>query len=323
MNLIRTTALALLFVLSLCVPALAQGSAAPATQPPATQTPATQTPATQEAPRQKSTMEMENDEFFKLKFKTMEPRPLWRPEISPSEAINGSVVFYNVNLWQLFALALILMIFLPVLQSFSRERSPWILRVFRGFTLWIRDEMVVKVMGQEDGRRFAPYFIYLFFFIAFMNLLGLLPGGTTATATVFVTGALALITFVMMVVGGMIQQGPAAYWLHLLPHGLPTWLIPLMAVVELIGLLVKPFALTIRLFSTMLAGHLVLYSFLGMIFLFAKLTGMGAVSYATAIPGFGLAVFIYILESFIVLLQAYIFTYLSIIFVQQALHPSH
>ncbi len=284
--------------------------------------PAAQDAQTQIAP-QKSTMSMDNGDFFLDLFGHLVPHVVFAPTISPDASINNAVKFYNVNLWQLFALVAILLAFVPVLGSFGKRSNPWIVRVFRGWALWIRDEMVFKVMGKEDGAKFAPYFVYLFFFIAFMNLLGLVPGGTTATATVFVTGALALVTLAMMIVGGMITQGPVAFWVHLLPSGLPVALIPLMAVVELVGLFVKPFALTIRLFATMLAGHLVLYSFLGMIFLFAKLTGMGVVSWATALPGFGLAVFITILESFIVLLQAYIFTYLSIIFVQQSMHPAH
>src|SRR5690606_38607120 len=98
----------------------------------------------------------------------------------------------------------------------------------------------------------------------FMNLIGLVPSSVTATASVFVTASLALVIFALMLVGGMMKQGVVAFWKNLLPHGLPAWLVPLMFVLELVGLLVKPFALTIRLFANMLAGHLVIYSFIGM-----------------------------------------------------------
>ena len=107
-------------------------------------------------------------------------------------------------------------------------------------------------------------------------------------------------------------------------HGLPIALIPLLAVVEFIGLFIKPFALTVRLFANMLAGHMILYSFIGMIFLFAKMLKMEVfASSATAIPSAAMGVFISIIESFISLLQAYIFVFLSVIFVHQSMHPAH
>jgi F-type H+-transporting ATPase subunit a len=271
----------------------------------------------------KSTRDMQNNEFFTPQFEHLEPHSLWGPTISPDPAINEKVLFYNVNLFQLIALGLIVVLFVPVLWSFQSQRSNVVVRVFRGWVHWLRDEVVYSLMGKEDGEKFAPYFVFLFFFIAFMNLLGLIPGSATATATVFVTGALAALTFVMMIVGGMLKQGPIDYVKHLLPSGLPMWLVPLMAVVELVGLFVKPFALMIRLFANMLAGHLLIYSFIGMIFVFAKMMDLGVFSWAAALPTVGMAVFINIIEAFVVLLQAYIFLYLSVLFVQESLHPAH
>ncbi|MEY2982571.1 MAG: F0F1 ATP synthase subunit A [Planctomycetota bacterium] len=266
-----------------------------------------------------STMEMENKDFFEQKYVHLMPHAIGGHD----EGGPNAFTFYDVNLFQLIALGLMLVVFGSVLVSFRSASSPWIIRVFRGWCRWIRDEMVVSVMGKEDGTRFAPYFTYLFFFIAFLNLIGLIPGSVTSTACVFVTVALAGLTFAFMVVGGMMQQGVFTFWKNLLPHGLPVALIPLMAVLEVIGLLVKPFALTIRLFANMLAGHLVIYSFIGMIFLFAKLLEMSPVAYGTAAVAVGIGVFISIIEGFVALLQAYIFTFLSIVFVQQSLHPHH
>jgi F-type H+-transporting ATPase subunit a len=272
---------------------------------------------------QKSTMEMTNEEFFIGPFSHLVPRAEFHPQVSADEAVNRWFVFYNVNKFQVIVLLLMLVLFVLVLSSFRQSRPPWLLRVFRGWVHWLRDEMVYAVMGKEGGAPFVPYFTYLFFFIAFCNLIGLIPGSVTATATLFVTGALALVTAVMIIGGGMLKQGPIAFWKHLLPPGLPIGLIPLMAVVEFIGLFVKPFALMVRLFANMLGGHLVLYSFVAMIFLFAKMMSMGVFAWATAIPSFAMAVFINVLEAFVALLQAYIFTYLSVIFVQQGLHPEH
>jgi F-type H+-transporting ATPase subunit a len=96
-----------------------------------------------------------------------------------------------------------------------------------------------------------------------------------------------------------------------------------MVVVELTGLVVKPFALTMRLFANMLAGHLVIASVIGLIFVFTQMIGGGVLSYLPAIPAVGMATFVFIIESFVTLLQAYIFTYLSIIFLHQAMHQEH
>ena len=108
-----------------------------------------------------------------------------------------------------------------------------------------------------------------------------------------------------------------------MPHGLPVALVPIMFLIELVSLFVKPFALTIRLFANMLAGHLVIASAIGLVFLFTKMLGGGAASYLTAVPCVGMAIFIYIIEAFITLLQAYIFVFLSINFVHQSIHQDH
>lgn len=280
-------------------------------------------PVAADHPPVQSTAQMDAADFFIHQYVHLHPHPKWTPALTDDPQTNRLFTFYDINLFQLIAIGLCLVLFLPVRFSFGRSGVSWLTRVLRGWCLWIRDEMVYAVMGKEEGARFAPFFVFLFFFVALMNLLGLVPGSVTATASVFVTGAMALITLLIMLVGGMMKQGVVKYWVNLLPHGLPLWLVPLMAAVELVGLIIKPFALMIRLFANMLAGHLVLYSFIGLIFLFAKMTGMGVLSWGTAIPAFGLAVFIYLLESFIVLLQAYIFVYLSVIFIHLARHPDH
>lgn len=280
-----------------------------------------------EAPH-KSTLEMSDADFFQEQFSHMVPHPDHGLH-ALNEKLPESLQIYNVNKYQWIALGLMLIVFLVVRFNVHRARPGWFVRVFRGWVLWVRDEMVYAVMGKEEGRRFAPYFIFLFFFLAFMNVVGLIPGiggaflGATATADFHVTGALAIVTLLMMVLLGSAKQGAVQFWVNLLPHGIPLWMVPLMAVVELVGLLVKPFALMVRLFANMLAGHLVIYSFIGLIFVFVKMFEASILSYATLVPFLGLAIFINILEAFITLLQAYIFTYLSILFVHQAMHPAH
>jgi len=231
------------------------------------------------------------------------------------------MVLTNLQLFQLAAVLIILVGFSGVPAHLKRGGGDALTRVLAGFAAWVRDDMVYPTMGKESGGRFLPFFLTLFFFILFMNLLGLIPGGATATASIWVTGALASVTFLAMIGCGMVVQGPFAFWKNLVPH-VPLALWPLMFFVEIVGLVVKPFALTIRLFANMNGGHMVVLSFLGLVFFFAAENGP-LVGWATSPLAIGFAVFIMIIESFVALLQAFIFTQLSILFVQMSVHPEH
>lgn len=228
---------------------------------------------------------------------------------------------FNLQIFQVAAVLLVLVLFSGVPRYVRTGQGDGLSRLFTGFAMWVRDEMVYPVMGRELGRKFLPYFLGVFFFILFMNLLGLVPGAATATANPFVTAALALTTLVGMIGCGMIVQGPVAFWKNLVPH-VPLFLWPLLFVVELIGLLVKPFALTVRLFANMTGGHLVVLSFTGLIFFAAGMFGDAGGWIASPIGG-GFAVFIMIIEAFVAMVQAYVFTQLSIIFVHASVHPEH
>jgi F-type H+-transporting ATPase subunit a len=236
----------------------------------------------------------------------------------------GEVVGLPVFNYQYFQVGTVVLLFALFFGSARAAEHPgpsrW-RKILLGWVGWIRDEMVYPVMGPERGRKFLPFFLYVFFFIAASNLIGIFPKGMTSTSNVFVTAGLAAITLVAVPVCGMVAQGPLAYWKNLVPHGVPAWLWPLLFLVEAIGLLTRPFALTVRLFANMIAGHLVLLAFLGLLF-FAG-AGLGAAAWGIAPLVVGFSVFILIIESFIALLQAYIFTLLSIVFVGAAMHPEH
>jgi F-type H+-transporting ATPase subunit a len=276
------------------------------------------------------TLSMSSADFFKLQFSHSVPYVIFTPAISPDPKVNELLSVYNVQPWQWVSLGLMLVLFLPVVGSFRRGSVGWTTRVLRGFCLWVRDEMVYSVMGKEEGRAFVPLFLFMFFFIAFQNVIGLIPSAGhgfpfaiyTATGTPYVTGALASITLALMLGLGIKKNG-LAFFKNLVPHGLPAPLVPIMFVIELISLFVKPFALTIRLFANMLAGHLVIASAIALIFLFTKMQGGAISSYLTLIPCVGMAIFIYIIEAFVTLLQAYIFTFLSINFIYQSMHQEH
>ncbi|MBC8404666.1 MAG: F0F1 ATP synthase subunit A [Planctomycetes bacterium] len=252
---------------------------------------------------------------------------------NPFEVLYGHIVaqspveflgmqWWNFQWFQVAAIVLVFLVFAPVRKSVQQGNGGVHSKVLAGWVTWIRDEMVYPNMGEKEGRKFLPFFLSLFFFILFMNAFGLIPAGASATASVYVCLALATITFSMMVIGGMIAQGPIKYWVNLVPHGTPGWLLPLIYPLELIGLLIKPIALTVRLAANMTGGHLVLLSFMGLAFYFGSTIGIG-VGLAVTPVSLALAVFIMIIEGFVALLQAYIFTLLSIIFVSHSMHPDH
>ena len=178
--------------------------------------------------------------------------------------------------------------------------------------LFLRDEIVMRNIG-HGGEKFAPFVITLFFFILVANLLGLLPYGASSTGNVSVTAALALLTFATVEIAGMRALGAKGYLgtIVYVPHGLPRWIVPIMVVimtpVELLGKLTKPFALAIRLFANMTAGHVLLLAIMGLIFLFG--------SYWIAAAPFLMAVALTFMELFVAFLQAYIFALLTSVFI--------
>ncbi|MCA8954284.1 MAG: F0F1 ATP synthase subunit A [Planctomycetes bacterium] len=280
------------------------------------------------------TMEMSIADIFAHQFSHSVPYKIFTPQISPDESVNNWFAIYNVQPWQWVGLVLLALVFLPVLGSFKSGRAGRVTRIFRGFCLWVRDDLVYSVMGKEIGREFVPFFMFVFFFIMAQIVIGLLPSIPalghdfpwavyTATGTPYVTGALAIITLVLMLGLGMKHNGVFGFFKGLIPHGVPPALLPILVPIELAGLIIKPAALTIRLFANMLAGHLVIASAIGLIFAFTKLLGGSAGAYLTAIPCAGMAVFIFIIESFVTLLQAYIFTLLSVTFIYQSIHQEH
>jgi F-type H+-transporting ATPase subunit a len=190
--------------------------------------------------------------------------------------------------------------------------------LLESLVMFIRDEISVKNIGHHADL-YTPYLCSAFFFILFMNISGLLPipawrgfpGISTATGNLSVTVVLALFTFVFTQIAGMRAQGVVGYWAHLVPGGVPKALWPLMFVIEFFGLFTKPFALTVRLFANMVAGHIV-------IFFLIALTLFISVYVAPVSVAFALGIFL--LELFVALVQAYVFTILSALFIGMTQH---
>ncbi len=180
------------------------------------------------------------------------------------------------------------------------------------FIIYVRDEIARPNLGKKTDR-YLPYLLTVFFFILVCNLLGLLPWGATATSNITVTAVLAVFTFIVTQ-----MAGTKDYWIHILwPPGIPTFVKFILIPIEIIGLFTKPFALAVRLFANMVAGHLVILNLIGLIFIIGGTFGAAA-GFGTAVPAVLLTVFIYGLELLVVFIQAYVFTVLSALFIGMA-----
>ena len=178
--------------------------------------------------------------------------------------------------------------------------------------LFVRNDVAIANIG-HGGAKFAPLIVTQFFFILYCNLLGLFPWGATPTGNLAVTGALALISFLVIEISGFFALGAKGYikTIVMVPAGMTGFGAVAMAIimtpVELIGKIVKPFALCLRLFANMTAGHFVILALLGLVFIFA--------SWPVAAGSVAFVVFMMLLELLVAFLQAYIFALLTSVFI--------
>lgn len=220
------------------------------------------------------------------------------------------------------AAILCLALFLPLASAAKRapkDRAPsGLANAMEALILYFRDEVVRRNIG-HGADAYTGYILTLFFFILAMNVLGLVPFGATATGNFMVTGALALVTLLVVEVSGMRALGLKGYLrtIFYVPHGLNPVMSAIMLViltpVELLGKIAKPFALMVRLFANMMAGHTLVLSLLGLIFMFA---GAGfVVVNGVALASVAMVTAIMLLEIFVAFLQAYIFAMLTSVFI--------
>ena len=214
---------------------------------------------------------------------------------------------------------------------------------------FLRDSVVRPSVGDRWTPTWLPLVLTLFVFILTANAIGLIPifevlgllnhwvfhageesffarllhGGSTATSNFNVTAALAVVTFVAIIVAGSKAHGPVQHWKNLVPHGVSPFLAVALIPIEILGMLVRPFALTMRLAANMTGGHIAILAILSFVFIFTDmaggLVGMG-VGVAFSVP---LAVGITALEIIVVLVQAYVFTLLTAVFIGMAIHAHH
>ncbi|HXT18505.1 MAG TPA: F0F1 ATP synthase subunit A [Gemmatimonadaceae bacterium] len=185
--------------------------------------------------------------------------------------------------------------------------------------LYLRNEIYMPVLG-HGGAKFVPFCLTLFFFIAWCNLLGLMPWGSTPTGNANVTVTLAMITFFVVEIAGMRALGKGyigtlIYWPHDMPFIMKALMTPIMTPIEIVGKITKPFALTVRLFANMISGHVIILALIGLVFMFGVKTSF--------IAPIGMAIGIMLLEILVAFIQAFIFSLLAAVFIGQIRTAHH
>ena len=218
-------------------------------------------------------------------------------------------------------LALIVMLFLFIISANKSKKNPGapsgILSFIEPLVLFVRDDIVKPNLG-HNYKKFLPYLLTLFFFILVNNLLGLLPGAANVTGNIAVTLVLSFITLIVTNF-----SANKSYWGHIFkPPGVPLALMPIMIPIELVGVFTKPFALMIRLFANISAGHIIILSLISLIFM--AQSGLGTAGAFGLSPVSVLFVlFMYFIEILVAFLQAYIFTLLTSLFIGLATTEAH
>ncbi|MCK5781900.1 MAG: F0F1 ATP synthase subunit A [Flavobacteriales bacterium] len=242
------------------------------------------------------------------------------------EEINGTEVIMNATPLDfsitknafaiLLSFGIILFVFVSLARSYSgNKKAPTGLGAFmEPLVLFVRDDIAIPNIGEKKYEKFMPFLLTVFFFILLNNLMGLIPFfpfGANMTGNITVTFVLAAMVLVITLV-----NGNKNYWIHIFATpGVPWWLLPIMIPVEIMGVLSKPFALMIRLFANISAGHIIVLSLVSLIFIF-KTIAIAPVSVAFVL-------FMDVLEILVAFLQAYVFTLLSALFFGMATEEAH
>ena len=216
----------------------------------------------------------------------------------------------------LLASALLLCLFIGMARSYKKnDKAPKGLAGFlEPLVLFVRDDIAIPNIGEKHYARYMPYLLTVFFLIWVGNLFGLIPFfpfAGTMTNNILFTGILAVFTLLIT-----LFSSKRNYWKHIFaPPGVPTWILPIMIPIELLSIFTKPFALMIRLFANITAGHIIILSLISLIFIFGTI----AISPVSVL----FTLFMSTLELLVAALQAYVFTLLSALFIGQAVEEEH
>ncbi|WP_288980800.1 F0F1 ATP synthase subunit A [uncultured Flavobacterium sp.] len=199
---------------------------------------------------------------------------------------------------------LMFLVFRSLAKSYAKNEgiAKGIGRIFEPIVLYVRDDIAIPNIGEKNYKKYMSYLLTIFFFILFLNILGLTPFGFNVTGNFTITASLAILTYLITTF-----TANKNYWGHIFwMPGVPTPMKFILAPIELLGTIIKPFSLMIRLYANMVAGHVVLMSIIGLMFIFKSWIGSSL--------SFGLAFALSILEILVAFLQAYIFTMLSALY---------
>jgi F-type H+-transporting ATPase subunit a len=233
----------------------------------------------------------------------------------PLEIGGWDVSFTNSSLFMLLAVVLTVGFYMVATQS--RSLVPTRLQSLAEISYEFIADMLRDSIGKE-GMKYFPFVFSLFMFIFFCNMLGMIPGAFTVTSHIIVTAALAAIVFLTVLVLGFAKNGLHFFKLFV-PSGVPIYILPLVTLIEIISFLSRPVSHSVRLFANMLAGHITLKVFGGFV---VMLLGAGSFAVLSPLPLIA-AVALTALEFLVAFLQAYVFTMLTCMYLNDALHPGH
>jgi len=264
--------------------------------------------------------------------------------------IDLSVTKHVMMIWIVAALVFVI-VSAAVRRYLRQERlvPSGFMNALEFLVLYLRDNIVEPNVGRKWVNVYTPLFLTFFVFILTANLIGIFPvfdllsllnhsvlhlpeqsflvrmlhGGTTATGNYNVTAGLATVTFLAIIVAGSRAHGFGGHWKNLIPHGVPVWLYPLLIPLEVVGMFVRPFALTMRLAANMTGGHVAILAILSFVFIFTGLYGAAAGMGVGVILSVPVGVGLMALELIVILVQAYVFTLLSAVFIGMAIHAHH
>lgn len=271
--------------------------------------------------------------------------------IPPLLGIDLSVTKHVLMLW--IVAALILGVVVPTVRRYLRQDTPvptGFMNALEAVVLFVRDSMVEPNVGRKWTAVWTPLVLTLFLFILAANAIGLVPifdvaglldrallqthydsflnralhGGPTATANFNVTAALAMVTFFSIIAAGTRAHGFVQHWRNLVPGGLAWPIYILLIPIEIMGMLVRPFALTMRLAANMTGGHIAILAILSFVFLFTEMAGQAIVGIGVGLLfSIPIAVAISLLEIIVIIVQAYVFALLTAVFIGMAIHAHH